>query len=126
MATVKGEEEDFSWLDNSFVSVTVNSVHDSHSAKRNRRSAVANKRRKSAKLHCVTQKDNADNISIGAHQQRTSVACRNEVCVNTKETAIAQTHSGTEEDQNANCVNSAVDINKQDLPPIPLVFFDCF
>ena len=72
MAAVKSQEEQFSWLDNSFVSTDVKSVDMSHSAKRSHGSGLQNGKRKTTKLQCVTQKNGVNDVSIYSLPQFTA------------------------------------------------------
>jgi len=75
MAAVNSEEEQFHWLDNSFVSAGMKYVDKSHSAKRNC-SALPRGKRKTAKLRlCSMQTDNVNNISVDHLQQAYDAKC---------------------------------------------------
>jgi len=141
MAAVKSQEEQFSWLDNSFMSVATTSVDASHSAKRNNCSAVSNGRRKSAKLHCVTQKDCDNSISVGRRQQGFNVKCNSKISVDARKhisPSDADENKNTKVTEQSWCqndtdVSSAVDVNdevhlfsEQDQSPISLVFAPVF
>jgi len=79
MAAVKSQEDQFSWLDNSFTSVSMKAVDISHSTKRSRCSAVSHGKRKMAKLLCSTQKDNINNSSTDPCQQVLDITCNKRV-----------------------------------------------
>ena len=141
MAAVKSQEEQFSWLDNSFVSAAAKSVNVSHSAKRNRCSALPNGRRKSARLHCITQQDSVTSISVDQREQRSDVECNGKVFVNAmKQTSLsdADAHKSTQVIEQGcslsdTCVSLSVDVSdkvnsfsEQDQSPSSLVFICVF
>jgi len=131
MAAVKSQGEQFSWLDNSFMSAAGKFVDVSHTVKRNRCSSLPNGQRKMAKLHCVTQKDCVNGSSVSQHQQEPTK------CSSAR---IQISPSNADEDKNTKVINQdcsqsdtirklAVDVTDnahlfsvQDQLPVSLVF----
>jgi len=76
MAAVKSPEEQFLWLDNSFLSAATKSVdHTSRCGKRNCCLALPNGQRKTARLQCVSQNDCVNSISVRERRQGSDAKC---------------------------------------------------
>ena len=75
MDTLKSQEDQFSWLDNSFTSTPLKV----HAGKRNHCSLPSSGKKNMAKLHCITRKEIMNGISADPFYQDCYVKCQKNI-----------------------------------------------